>query len=155
MLNYPITEKDKAILKALQSNADITNADLAKQVELSPSATLTRVRNLKTQKIIRGIHAKLNADKLGFNFHVFVYIRLSNQVKETLSYLEGAVKMNTKIQDCFRMTGDYDYVLRVLLKNTADLEYFLTHELSRIPHIASIRTEVAMKCVKQDPSLAL
>ena len=155
MLNYPITEKDKAILKVLQSNADITNADLAKQVELSPSATLTRVRNLKTQKIIRGIHAKLNADKLGFNFHVFVYIRLSNQVKETLSYLEGAVKMNTKIQDCFRMTGDYDYVLRVLLKNTADLEYFLTHELSRIPHIASIRTEVAMKCVKQDPSLAL
>lgn len=155
MLNYPITEKDKAILQVLQSNADITNADLAKQVELSPSATLTRVRNLKTQKIIRGIHAKLNADKLGFNFHVFVYIRLSNQVKETLSYLEGAVKMNTKIQDCFRMTGDYDYVLRVLLKNTADLEYFLTHELSRIPHIASIRTEVAMKCVKQDPSLAL
>ena len=155
MLNYPINEKDKAILQVLQSNADITNADLAKQVELSPSATLTRVRNLKTQKIIRGIHAKLNADKLGFNFHVFVYIRLSNQVKETLSYLEGAVKMNTKIQDCFRMTGDYDYVLRVLLKNTADLEYFLTHELSRIPHIASIRTEVAMKCVKQDPSLAL
>ena len=155
MLNYPISEKDKAILKVLQSNADITNADLAKQVELSPSATLTRVRNLKTQKIIRGIHAKLNADKLGFNFHVFVYIRLSNQIKETLSYLEGAVKMNTKIQDCFRMTGDYDYVLRVLLKNTADLEYFLTHELSRIPHIASIRTEVAMKCVKQDPSLAL
>ena len=155
MLNYPITEKDKAILQVLQSNADITNADLAKQVELSPSASLTRVRNLKTQKIIRGIHAKLNADKLGFNFHVFVYIRLSNQIKETLSYLEGAVKMNTKIQDCFRMTGDYDYVLRVLLKNTADLEYFLTHELSRIPHIASIRTEVAMKCVKQDPSLAL
>ena len=155
MLNYPITEKDKVILQVLQSNADITNADLAKQVELSPSASLMRVRNLKTQKIIRGIHAKLNADKLGFNFHVFVYIRLSNQVKETLSYLEGAVKMNTKIQDCFRMTGDYDYVLRVLLKNTADLEYFLTHELSRIPHIASIRTEVAMKCVKQDPSLAL
>ena len=155
MLYYSINEKDEAILKVLQSNADITNADLAKQVELSPSASLTRVRNLKTQKVIRGIHAKLNADKLGFNFHVFVYIRLSNQVKETLSYLEGAVKMNTKIQDCFRMTGDYDYVLRVLLKNTADLEYFLTHELSRIPHIASIRTEVAMKCVKQDPSLAL
>ncbi|MBU25559.1 MAG: ArsR family transcriptional regulator [Gammaproteobacteria bacterium] len=155
MLNNSISEKDKAVLKVLQNNADITNADLAKQVELSPSACLTRVKNLKTHKIIRGIHAKLNADALGFNFHVFIYIRLSNQVKETLSYLEGAVKMNTKIQDCFRMTGEYDYVLRVLLKNTSELEYFLTHELSRIPDIASIRTEVAMKCVKQDPSLAL
>ena len=155
MLNYSISEKDKAILKVLQNNADITNADLAKQIEMSPSACLTRVRNLKAHRIIRGIHAKLNAEKLGFNLHVFVYIRLSNQVKETLSYLEGAVKMNTKIQDCFRMTGDYDYVLRVLLKNTSELEYFLTHELSRIPDIASIRTEVAMKCVKQDASLAL
>ncbi len=155
MLKYLISDKDKAILKVLQINADITNADLAKQVELSPSACLTRVKNLKTKKIIRGIHAKLNADRLEFNFHVFVYIRLSNQIKETLSYLEGAVKMNTKVQDCFRMTGDYDYVLRVLLKNTSDLEYFLTHELSRIPDIASIRTEVAMKCVKQDQSIAL
>ena len=53
------------------------------------------------------------------------------------------------------MTGDYDYVLRVLLRNTSDLEYFLTNELSRIPDIASIRTEVAMKCVKQDTSLTL
>ncbi|MBE59086.1 MAG: ArsR family transcriptional regulator [Gammaproteobacteria bacterium] len=155
ILKYSISDKDKAILKVLQNNADITNADLAKQVDLSPSACLTRVKNLKTQKIIRGIYAKLNADRLEFNFHVFIYIRLSNQVKETLSYLEGAVKMNTKVQDCFRMTGDYDYVLRVLLKNTSDLEYFLTHELSRIPDIASIRTEVAMKCVKQNPSIAI
>ena len=155
MINYPISKKDEAILKILQNNADITNADLAKQVELSPSACLTRVKNLKTEGVIRGIHAKLNAEKLGFNFHVFIYIRLSNQVKETLSYLEGAVKMNAKIQDCFRMTGDYDYVLRVVLRNTSDLEYFLTNELSRIPDIASIRTEVAMKCVKQDTSLAL
>ena len=84
-----------------------------------------------------------------------MYIKLSNQAKETLSYLEGAVKMNSRVQDCFRMTGDYDYALRLLLQETADLEYFLTHELSRIPHIASIRTEVAMKCIKQDTSLAL
>ena len=97
ILKYLISDKDKAILKILQINADITNADLAKQVELSPSACLTRVKNLKTKKIIRGIHAKLNADRLEFNFHVFVYIRLSNQIKETLSYLEGAVKMNTRM----------------------------------------------------------
>jgi Lrp/AsnC family leucine-responsive transcriptional regulator len=53
------------------------------------------------------------------------------------------------------MTGDYDYVLRLLLKDTPELEYFLTHELSRIPQIASIRTEVAMKCIKQDSSIAV
>ncbi len=150
-----LSPKDKEIAKILQKDADITNAELAKRIDLSPSAVLSRVKNLKTDGVIRGIYAKLNADQLGYSLHVFVYIKLSNQTKETLTYLEGAVKMNSRVQDCFRMTGDYDYALRLLLKDTSELEYFLTHELSRIPHIASIRTEVAMKCIKQDSSINL
>jgi Lrp/AsnC family leucine-responsive transcriptional regulator len=150
-----LTAKDKEIAGILQKDADITNAELAKRIELSPSAALGRVKNLKASGTIRGIFAKLNADQLGYSLHVFVYIKLSNQAKETLTYLEGAVKMNTRVQDCFRMTGEYDYALRLLLKDTSELEYFLTHELSRIPHIASIRTEVAMKCIKQDTSITL
>ena len=150
-----LSPKDVEIINILQNDADITNAELAKRIGLSPSAVLGRVKNLKADGTIRRIHAKLNADELGYSLHVFVYIKLSNQAKETLSYLEGAVKMNSRVQDCFRMTGDYDYVLRLLLKNTPELEYFLTHELSRIPQIASIRTEVAMKCIKQDSSIAV
>ena len=150
-----LSSKDKEILNILQNDADITNAELAKRIDLSPSAALGRVKNLKADGTIRGIYAKLSADELGYTTHVFVYIKLSSQTKETLSYLEGAVKMNPRVQDCFRMTGDYDYVLRLLLKNTSELEYFLTHELSRIPQIASIRTEVAMKCIKQDTSIAV
>ena len=150
-----LSPKDKEIASILQKDADITNAELAKRIDLSPSAVLSRVKNLKTDGVIRGIYAKLNADQLGYSLHVFVYIKLSNQTKETLTYLEGAVKMNSRVQDCFRMTGDYDYALRLLLKDTSELEYFLTHELSRIPHIASIRTEVAMKCIKQDSSITL
>ena len=150
-----LSPKDKEIADILQKDADITNAELAKRIDLSPSAVLSRVKNLKTDGVIRGIYAKLNADQLGYSLHVFVYIKLSNQTKETLTYLEGAVKMNSRVQDCFRMTGDYDYALRLLLKDTSELEYFLTHELSRIPHIASIRTEVAMKCIKQDSSITL
>ncbi len=150
-----LSPKDKEIAKILQKDADITNAELAKRIDLSPSAVLSRVKNLKTDGVIRGIYAKLNAGQLGYSLHVFIYIKLSNQTKETLTYLEGAVKMNSRVQDCFRMTGDYDYALRLLLKDTSELEYFLTHELSRIPHIASIRTEVAMKCIKQDSSITL
>ena len=150
-----LSPKDKEIINILQNDADITNAELAKRIGLSPSAVLGRVKNLKADGTIRRIHAKLNASELGYSLHVFVYIKLLNQGKETLSYLEGAVKMNSRVQDCFRMTGDYDYVLRLLLKDTPELEYFLTHELSRIPQIASIRTEVAMKCIKQDSSIAI
>ena len=150
-----LSPKDKEIINILQNDADITNAELAKRIGLSPSAVLGRVKNLKADGTIRRIHAKLNASELGYSLHVFVYIKLLNQGKETLSYLEGAVKINSRVQDCFRMTGDYDYVLRLLLKDTSELEYFLTHELSRIPLIASIRTEVAMKCIKQDSSIAI
>ncbi|MEL0321812.1 MAG: Lrp/AsnC family transcriptional regulator [Gammaproteobacteria bacterium] len=150
-----LSPKDKEIINILQNDADITNAELAKRIGLSPSAVLGRVKNLKADGTIRRIHAKLNASELGYSLHVFVYIKLSNQGKETLSHLEGAIKMNSRVQDCFRMTGDYDYVLRLLLKDTPELEYFLTHELSRIPQIASIRTEVAMKCIKQDSSIAI
>lgn len=150
-----LSPKDKEIVNILQNDADITNAELAKRIGLSPSAVLGRVKNLKADGTIRRIHAKLNASELGYSLHVFVYIKLSNQGKETLSYLEGVVKMNSRVQDCFRMTGDYDYVLRLLLKDTSELEYFLTHELNRIPLIASIRTEVAMKCIKQDSSIAI
>ena len=155
MHDMKILAKDRLILNKLQSDADITNAELAKQVELSPSACLNRVRKLKQVGLIRGLYAKLNASELGYNYHVFVHIKLINQARETLSHIEASVKLNDRIQDCFRMTGDYDYALRLLIQDNAELEFFLANELSRIPYISSIRTEVAMKCVKQDSSLTL
>jgi Lrp/AsnC family transcriptional regulator len=109
--------KDIEILKALQKNADISNSALSKIVKLSPPACLARVRNLKERGLIRSIIAILNADQLGFSLTVLVYIKLDNQTRDTLSYLEGAVKINPKVQECFRMTGEHDYILRLLLKN--------------------------------------
>ena len=153
MREKALQKKDKEIVKILQSDADITNAELAKDWPLRVTA-LGRVRNLKADGVIEHL-CKTQPDQLGYSLHVFAHIKLSSQSKETLSYLEGAVKINPRVQDCFRMTGDYDYALRLLLKNTSELESFLTNELSRIPGIASIRTEVAMKCIKQDTSVSL
>ena len=75
MVSFSLNDKDRSILRILQKNADITNAELAKQVDLSPSACLTRVKKLKADQLIRGISATLNANALGLNFHVFIYIR--------------------------------------------------------------------------------
>lgn len=150
-----IDDKDIEILKILQNDADLSNQALARAVELSASACHSRVKNLKSKGLIRRIQAKVDARALGLDLHVFVYLKLENQIRDTLAYVEGAVKMNPKVQDCFRMTGEYDYSLRLLVKNTEELEWFLTHELSRIPHVAAIRTDVAMKCVKQETAIAL
>jgi Lrp/AsnC family leucine-responsive transcriptional regulator len=148
-------DKDIEILKILQNDADLSNQALARAVDLSASACHSRVKNLKTTGLIQGIHAQVDAAALGLNLHVFVFLKLDNQVRDTLAYVEGAVKMNPKVQECFRMTGEYDYSLRLLVKDTEALEWFLTHELSRIPHVASIRTDVAMKCVKQQTAVPL
>lgn len=147
--------KDRDILNALQRDGALSNAALAKAVELSPSACLSRVRNLKSRGLIRGTHAHVDVEQLGYRLHVFAHIKLENQTRDTLSYLEGVIKMNPRVQECFRMTGEYDYTFRLLLRDTADLEFFLTNELSRVPNIASIRTEVAMKCVKQRTEVQL
>lgn len=140
--------KDLNILKRLQANADISNAALAKAVDLSPSACLMRVRQLKQNGLIRKIRAALDAEQLGYRLHVLVHIKLSSQSKETLNYFEGLAKRNPWIQACFRMTGEYDYSFRLLIRDTKDLEFFLTNELGRVPNLASTRTEVAMKCIK-------
>jgi Transcriptional regulators len=118
-----IDDKDIEILKALQSDADLSNQALAQAVELSASACHSRVKNLKSKGLIRRIQAKVDASALGFNLHVFVYLKLDNQTRDTLAYVEGAVKMNPRVQDCFRMTGEYDYSLRLLVKNTEELEW--------------------------------
>lgn len=150
-----LDDKDRDILNALQKDGSLSNAALAKAVELSPSACLSRVRNLNRLGVIRGTHAHVDAEQLGFKLHVFAHIKLENQTRDTLSYLEGVVKMNPRVQECFRMTGEYDYTFRLLLRDTQDLEFFLTNELSRVPNIASIRTEVAMKCIKQRVEIRL
>ena len=155
MRHMNLDAKDREILNTLQQTADLTNAALAKAVELSASACLSRVRNLKARGLIRGTHVLVDAEQLGYRLHVFAYIKLDNQTRDTLSYLEGVIKMNPRVQECFRMTGEYDYTFRLLLRDTADLDFFLTNELSRVPNIAAIRTEVAMKCVKQQTNVRL
>ena len=150
-----VDAKDKAILNALQKDGTLSNAALAKQVDLAPSSCLSRVRNLRNRGLIRGTHVHIDAEQLGYRLHVFAHIKLENQTRDTLSYLEGIIKMNPRVQECFRMTGEFDYTFRLLLRDTQDLEFFLTNELSRVPHIASIRTEVAMKCVKHRAEVAL
>ncbi len=113
---------DLAILKALQQNGRMTNAELAEKVGLSPSACSRRHDILERSGVISGYHARLSNKVLDYKMMVIVHISLSGQFAKTLSEFEAAVKRCPNVLVCYLMSGEYDYILRVAAKDLADYE---------------------------------
>ena len=150
-----LDKTDIAILKLLQEDAKISNVQLAKRVHLSPSPCLTRVRRLERLGIVSRHVALLNPHSLGLNVSVFVQITLEKQAKEGLDRFESAIRKRPEVMECYLMTGEADYLLRVLVRDVEALEQFIIKELTRIPGIANIRSSVALKQVKYETALPL
>ena len=142
-----LNETDKRILNQLQANARITNTDLAREVGLSPSPCLRRVRDLEQTGIIDRYVALLNPSAVGLPVSVFVQVTLERQVEKALESFEAAVMKRPEVMECYLMTGDADYLLRVVVASIDDYERFLVTELTTIPGVASIRSSFALKQV--------
>lgn len=146
---------DVRILKILQDDAGISNADLAATVGLSPSPCLRRVRILDRAGIIRRSVTLLDADLLGLKVTVFVSVTLEKQVVERLHDFETAVKRRAEVLECYLMTGEADYLLRVVVADLGAYERFLKDHLTRIPGVASIKSSFALKQVQYRTALPL
>ena len=150
-----LDKTDLAILKLLQEDAKISNVQLAKRVHLSPSPCLARVRRLEQLGIVSRHVALLSPHSLGLNVSVFVQITLEKQAKQGLDRFESAIRKRPEVMECYLMTGEADYLLRVLVRDVEALEQFIVKELTRIPGIANIRSSVALKQVKYETALPL
>jgi Lrp/AsnC family transcriptional regulator, leucine-responsive regulatory protein len=146
---------DRRILGVLQENARIANVELAQQVGLSPSPCLRRVRDLEERGIVRDYVALLDPAALGLAVSVFVQVRLERQAEEALDTFEAAVMTRPEVMECYLMTGDADYLLRVVVADLAAYERFLKEALTRVPGVASIRSSFALKQVKYRTALPL
>ena len=144
---------DRAILKLLQQDARITNASLAEKVSLSESACLRRVRALEESGLVEGYTAVLNQQKAGYPVNVFVNITLDRQAQPGLEAFENAVRKLPEVMECYLMTGDADYLLRVVCADLAAYERFLLNHLTRVPGVASIRSSFSLKQVKYSTAL--
>ncbi|HZZ13234.1 MAG TPA: Lrp/AsnC family transcriptional regulator [Paraburkholderia sp.] len=138
---------DRKILKALQEEACLSNVDLASRVNLSPSPCLARVKAMERAGIIRRRVTLLDPGALGLNINVFIHVSLENQRREGLDEFERAVSVLSSVMECYLMTGDADYLLRVLVRDTQALERLIVDELTRIPNVRSIRSSVSLKQV--------
>jgi Lrp/AsnC family transcriptional regulator, leucine-responsive regulatory protein len=146
---------DKKILKTLQEDARITNADLADRVGLSPAPCLRRVRALEAAGVIRKYVTLLDAGAINLGVAVFVQISLDLQVEDRLEKFERAVMRRPEVLECYLMTGDSDYLLRVVVPDVAAYERFLKDSLTRIEGVAGIKSSFALKQVKYSTVLPL
>ncbi len=146
---------DRRILSALQEDASLTNVELADKVGLSPSPCLARVRALELAGIIVKRVALLDPLKLGASISVFIRVALEKQTEPVLERFESAVARFPEVMECYLMTGDSDYLLRVVVPDILALQDFIVGRLSKTAGVANIRSSFALKQVKYKTALPL
>ena len=146
---------DLRILERLQHDARISNVDLAKAVNLSPSPCLARVRALEEAGLIARYVTLLDPKKLGLTVSVLVQVTLEKQIEPALEAFEKAVRERPEVMECYLMTGDSDYLIRVAVADMGALEKFILEQLTPIPGIEKIRSSFALKQVRYKTALPL
>jgi Lrp/AsnC family transcriptional regulator, leucine-responsive regulatory protein len=146
---------DLRILRELQHDSHLSNVALAKRVHLSPSPCLARVKALEASGLIRRYVALLDPKQLGLNLNVFISISLKQQNREALEAFEQRIATREEVMECYLMTGDADYLIRVVVPDITALEHFILEQLSPIPQIEKIRSSFTLKQVRYKTALPL
>ncbi|ERM01316.1 AsnC family transcriptional regulator [Brucella intermedia 229E] len=144
-----LDEIDKRILRVLQRDGRIANNDLAREVGLSPSPCLRRVKLLEEAGVIDRYVAVLNPAKVGKGLTFFTRIRLDQQDEETLQTFAKEILKLPQVLECYFMLGDYDAMIRVVAADIEDYRRFQSEYLSRIKGVQNLKTDVPSQTVKQ------
>lgn len=145
---------DRAILDCLQDDGRLSNVELAERVGLSESACLRRVKNLMDRKVITHFAAHLNADAVGLAGTVFVSVSLSDQREESLRTFEKSIQSVPEVMECYLMSGEVDYMLRIVVKDAADFER-IHNTLTRLPGVARVHSSFSLRPVLRRTRLPL
>ncbi|KID12390.1 Lrp/AsnC family transcriptional regulator [Ponticoccus alexandrii] len=141
---------DLRILAELQRDARISIQDLSSRVGLSSSPCARRVRNLEKNGVIRGYTVVIDEPKMGFPISVFVSVKLDHQVDDRLRSFELSVRDFPEVTDCWLMTGDRDYLLRIAVADLFEFEHFLTGKLTKVTGVASLESSIPIRRVKEN-----
>ncbi|MBL0375456.1 Lrp/AsnC family transcriptional regulator [Rhizobium sp. KVB221] len=155
MREFELDATDIRILNEIQMDASLTNVELASRVGLSPSPCLARVRALEEAGIILRRVALLDPVQLGANISVFIQVTLERQTESVLEVFEATMMRFPEVMECYLMTGDSDYLLRVVVRDTVALQHFIVEHLSKAKGVANIRSSFSLKQVKYKTALPL
>jgi len=152
---YSLDESDLRILSVLQDDASIDNRELARRVHLSPAPCLRRVRRLTQDGIIRQSVALLDATRLGLGVEVFAFVALESQRATAGAQFEGLLRRRPEVVECVRLSGTYDYLLRVLVGSLEAYSVFLDRQLLPLPGVRSVNSSFSLGVLKRTTALPL
>ena len=148
-------EMDEAILKVLQTDGRISNVDLANRVNLSPPAVHARLKRLEERGYIRQYVALLDRELIGFDMLCFINVTLQLHQLEHVENFKRMILEMPQVLECHHLTGEFDYLLKVVVSNRKDLEQFVVNQLTPIPGLARIHTSLVLTEIKSTTALPL
>ena len=140
---------DRQILHDLQDDGRITNVDLARRAGISAPPCLRRVRVLEDAGIIKGYHADIDADALGYSVRVFAFVGLTSQAESDLRDFEMLVSTWSQVRECHMLMGETDFLLKIVAHDWDDFQKFLTGYLTPAKNVSHVKTALAIRSAKQ------
>ena len=155
MKRVKLDKIDRKILKNLQDNGRITNVELARLAGISAPPCLRRVRALEDAGYIRGYHAKVDPQVLGFGVAIFAQVKLVSQAESDLSKFESLVTSWPQVRECHMLAGETDFLLKVVANDWDSYQEFLTNELTAAPNVTSVKSSLAIRSSKDRPGVPI
>ena len=140
---------DRQILRDLQDDGRMTNVDLAKRAGISAPPCLRRVRAMENAGVVRGYHADLDAEALGFNVHVFAFVGLASQAEVDLQAFEAMVGEWPQVRECHMLMGETDFLMKIVAHDWDDFQKFLTSKLTPARNVSHVKTALAIRSAKK------
>ena len=148
-----LDNSDKAILRELQADASISNLELSKKIGLSPSACLTRTKNLRESGVIKQFTTIIDEKKLGMETLAFVLVNLTPTNRDSIQLFMEDVNNYPQIQECYTLTGSHDFLLKIVAKDTQSYRDFIIDNLTANPIISSVESLVVLGVEKRTTSI--
>jgi DNA-binding Lrp family transcriptional regulator len=149
----PIDNIDRVILRHLQAEGRITNVDLAERAGLTAPPCLRRVRALEENGTIRGYHADLDPQALGYSIMVFAMVSLKSQAEADLQAFEQHVATLPQVRECHMLNGEIDFMLKVVAHDLQEFQRFLTSALTPAPNVESVKTSFVIRTAHNRPGV--
>ncbi len=149
----PLDKTDTRILRELQRDARQTNQELARKVGLSPAPCWRRLRRLEKEGVITQYSAVLDAERVGFTITAFSHVSLENHHPDSVKAFGDLIRERPEVQESFMMSGEYDYLLKVVARSMADFQQFLTKFLLQNPAVRSVNTSFVLNRMKSTTAL--
>jgi len=155
MKHVKLDRIDLTILHEMQKEGRITNVDLAQKAGISAPPCLRRVRALEESGYIRGYHAEIAADKMGFGMTVYIHVGLANHAESDLNHFAKLVDGWPQVRESFMLTGDSDFLLKVVTEDWESFQKFLTTQLTSAPNVNHVKSFPTMRRTKFAPGIPI